>query len=84
MDVVIQALPYLMQGLQVTLKVFLIAITIGFGIGLFLALLRLSPIAPLRWLAKIFVDIIRGTPILVQLFFIYFGLNSLGFISLDR
>ncbi|MGO4998846.1 amino acid ABC transporter permease [Oceanisphaera sp. W20_SRM_FM3] len=84
MDVVIQSLPYLWQGLQVTLKVFVIAIILGFGIGLVLALLRLSPFKPFTWLAKIFVDIIRGTPILVQLFFIYFGLNSLGFFSLDR
>ncbi|MFD1007649.1 amino acid ABC transporter permease [Oceanisphaera ostreae] len=84
MDVVIESLPYLWQGLQVTLKIFIIAISLGFGIGLILALLRLSPIKPLTWLAKIFVDIIRGTPILVQLFFIYFGLNSLNFISLDR
>ncbi|ART82695.1 nickel transporter [Oceanisphaera profunda] len=84
MDVVIQSLPYLWQGLQVTLKVFIIAIILGFGIGLLLALMRLSPIKPLTWVSKIFVDIIRGTPILVQLFFIYFGLNSLGFFSLDR
>lgn len=84
MDVVIQSLPYLWQGLQVTLKVFIIAISLGFGIGLLLALMRLSPIKLLIWVSKIFVDIIRGTPILVQLFFIYFGLNSLGFFSLDR
>lgn len=84
MDVVIQSLPYLWQGLQVTLKVFIIAISLGFGVGLLLALMRLSPIKLLTWVSKIFVDIIRGTPILVQLFFIYFGLNSLGFFSLDR
>lgn len=73
-----------MAGTASYLKVFIIAIILGFGIGLILALLRLSPIKPLTWLSKIFVDIIRGTPILVQLFFIYYGLNSLSFISLDR
>src|SRR5690606_30030998 len=41
-------------------------------------------IRALNWIAKIFIDAIRGTPILVQLFFFYFGLNSLEFISFDR
>lgn len=80
-----KSLPYLFDGLQVTLKVFVIAIIIGFFLGLIVALLRLSHrFFILRWIAKFFVDAIRGTPILVQLFFIYFGLNTLEFISLDR
>lgn len=84
MEVILKSLPYLFDGLQVTLKVFIIAIIIGFFLGLIVALLRLSPFFILRWIAKFFVDAIRGTPILVQLFFIYFGLNTLEFISLDR
>lgn len=84
MEVIIDSLPYLFEGLKVTLKVFIISIILGFFIGLFVALLRLSPMKVLNWLAKIFVDVIRGTPILVQLFFFYFGLNSLDIISLDR
>jgi len=84
MEVIINSLPYLFEGLKVTLKVFIISIILGFFIGLFVALLRLSPIKILNWIAKVFVDIIRGTPILVQLFFFYFGLNSLDIISLDR
>jgi glutamine transport system permease protein len=81
---IINAFPYLMEGLQVTLYIFAIAIVIGFFIGLIVALLRLAPLKILNWIAKIFVDAIRGTPFIVQLFFIYFGLNSLGFISLDN
>ncbi|EGQ20739.1 glutamine ABC superfamily ATP binding cassette transporter, membrane protein [Sporosarcina newyorkensis 2681] len=84
MEVILKSLPYLFDGLQVTLKLFIIAIIIGFFLGLIVALLRLSPFFILRWIAKFFVDAIRGTPILVQLFFIYFGLNTLEFISLDR
>jgi glutamine transport system permease protein len=38
----------------------------------------------LNWIAKVFVDIIRGTPFIVQLFFLYFGLNSLEWVSLDN
>ncbi|MBF6634569.1 amino acid ABC transporter permease [Microbacterium sp. APC 3898] len=84
MDTIINAFPYLMEGLQVTLYIFAIAIVIGFLIGLIVALFRLAPLKILNWIAKIFVDAIRGTPFIVQLFFIYFGLNSLDFISLDN
>ncbi len=78
------ALPYLLEGLQVTLYIFVIAIIIGFLIGLLMALLRLSPFKILNWISKIFVDAIRGTPFIVQLFFIYFGLNSFEFLSMDN
>ncbi|MCM3612164.1 amino acid ABC transporter permease [Planococcus sp. MERTA32b] len=84
METWINALPYLLEGLQITLYIFIIAIIIGFLIGLLMALLRLSPFKILNWIAKIFVDAIRGTPFIVQLFFIYFGLNSLDFISMDN
>ncbi|MDN7246698.1 amino acid ABC transporter permease [Planococcus shenhongbingii] len=84
MDTVVNALPFLMDGLQVTLYIFAIAIVLGFIIGLIVALFRLAPIKILNWIAKIFVDAIRGTPFIVQLFFIYFGLNSLGFFSMDN
>ncbi len=84
MDTIIAAFPYLMAGLKVTLYIFFFSIIFGFLIGLVTALMRLTSIKPLNWIAKIFVDIIRGTPFIVQLFFIYFGLNGLEFISLDR
>jgi len=84
MEAILNALPYLLEGLKVTIYIFVIAIILGFIIGLVVALLRLSPIKVLNWVAKIFIDAIRGTPILVQLFFFYYGLNSLEFISLDR
>lgn len=83
-DKIKAAMPTLLDGLQVTLYIFAVAIVLGFLIGLVMALFRLSPIKPLQWISKIFVDAIRGTPFIVQLFFIYFGLNSLSFISLDN
>lgn len=84
MEAMINALPYLLEGLQITLYIFFIAIIIGFLIGLLMALLRLSPFKILNWIAKIFVDAIRGTPFIVQLFFIYFGLNSFEYLSMDN
>lgn len=83
MDIIRAAMPMLLDGLQVTLYIFAIAIVIGFLIGLVVALLRLSPLKILNWLAVIYVDAIRGTPFIVQLFFIYFGINSLQILSLD-
>jgi glutamine transport system permease protein len=82
-DIIISALPILLKGLQVTLYIFLIAILLGFIIGLVIALLRLAPLKILNWIAKAYVDAIRGTPFIVQLFFIYFGINSLQVISLN-
>lgn len=84
MDIMINAFPYLLEGLKVTLYIFIIAVILGFLIGLVVALLRLSPIKPLNWIAVIYVDAIRGTPFIVQLFFIYFGLNTIPWISLDN
>lgn len=84
MDTIINAFPYLIDGLQTTLYIFVVAIILGFIIGLIVALFRLSPFKILNFIALIFVNAIRGTPFIVQLFFIYFGLNTLEFISLDR
>ncbi|WP_045518551.1 amino acid ABC transporter permease [Neobacillus niacini] len=83
MDIIVSAVPVLLKGLQVTLYIFLIAILLGFIIGLVIALLRLAPLKILNWIAKAYVDAIRGTPFIVQLFFIYFGINSLQVISLN-
>jgi glutamine transport system permease protein len=83
MDIIMAALPILLKGLQVTLYIFVIAIILGFLIGLVMALLKLAPLKILNWIAKVYVDAIRGTPFIVQLFFIYFGLNSLNILSLN-
>lgn len=84
MNIIMAVLPILFKGLQVTLYIFVIAIILGFLIGLVLALLRLAPIKILNWIAKVYVNAIRGTPFIVQLFFIYFGINSLHLISLNN
>lgn len=84
MDVIRNALPYLMDGLVVTLYIFVIALILGFIIGLIVALLRLAPIKLLNWIAKTYINAIRGTPFIVQLFFIYFGLNTIPWISMDK
>ncbi len=84
MNIILSALPILLKGLEVTIYIFVIAIILGFLIGLVVALLRLSSSKVLNGIAKVYINAIRGTPFIVQLFFIYFGINSLHVISLDN
>lgn len=72
----------LWQGTRLTLTLTLLASVFGLALGLVGALGRLSRFAPLRWLAGAYVEIFRGTPLLVQLFFLYFGLPQLTGITL--
>src|SRR3546814_2701652 len=67
-------LPILLQGAVVTLEVTALAFVLSTVIGLGLALLKLSSAAPLRVGASWFINVIRGLPIIVQLFYIYFVL----------
>ncbi|OIN68050.1 nickel transporter [Exiguobacterium sp. KRL4] len=84
MEVAKTAFPFFLEGLQITLYIFIIAVIVGFLIGLIVALMRLSPLKILNGIAIVYIDVIRGTPFIVQLFFIYFGLNSLEWLSMDR
>lgn len=60
--------------LQVTLLAFMLAV----ALGLLAALAKASAAAPLRWLSHCYVEFIRNTPVLLQIFIIFFGLPSLG------
>ena len=76
-------LPFLLQGLQVTVVVSLLAMVVGAVVGLVVALARLSPIPPLRWLAAFYVDFLRSTPLLIQLVWVFFALPILLGFSLS-
>lgn len=74
-------LPYLnlfMSGLFITVKASLLAILLGLFIGVVVGSLRVVPVPFLRWIGAAYIYVIRGTPLLIQLFLIYFGLPSLG------
>jgi His/Glu/Gln/Arg/opine family amino acid ABC transporter permease subunit len=66
------------DGAVMTLVVSVAATLIGLVIGMLTALARLSPWAPLRGAARAYVEVIRGTPLLVQLFFLYAALPLYG------
>lgn len=73
-----QSAPLLGKGLLWTVVLSLVGMGAGLALGFGLALMRLSPLAALRWPARIYVSAIRGTPLLVQLFLIYYGLPQFG------
>ncbi|MDR0540286.1 MAG: amino acid ABC transporter permease [Spirochaetaceae bacterium] len=75
--VINEAFPLLARGALITLETTFIALILALVIGLFTCLAHLSPSKPLRSLALIYIGIIRGTPLLVQTFFIYFGVPQL-------
>jgi octopine/nopaline transport system permease protein len=66
----------LLPGLPLTLELALSAIALGSVLSLPLALMRLSPIALLNWPSKAYVFAFRSTPLLVQIFLIYYGLGQ--------
>ena len=71
-------LPILLKGCVVTIQITLAALVLSTLLGFVLALMRLSPSPILRWPAVTFITIIRGIPIIVQLFYMYFVLPDLG------
>ena len=72
------ALPTLIAATPVTLGFALAAMLLGLPLALLVALARLSGMGPLRGVSSLFVSFMRGTPLLVQIFMIYYGLPSLG------
>lgn len=71
-------LPFILSGISMTLAVSFISMFIGLGFGLILALFRGSQRRILRWPARIYISFMRGTPMLVFLFILYFGLPIIG------
>jgi His/Glu/Gln/Arg/opine family amino acid ABC transporter permease subunit len=70
--------PVLLRGVGWTVQLTLLALLFGIPIGLVGALARLSRFRPLSLIAALYVEVIRGTPLLVQIFFIYFVLPKVG------
>src|SRR5215468_12034350 len=71
-------LPILLQGLWLTVLVTAGSLALSTLLGLIWALMRVSGVRALQWLAKSIVNVIRGIPIIVQLFYIYFVMPELG------
>ena len=83
MSYILQVLPSLLDGAMVTLQVFCIVIVLSIPLGAILAFLMQVHFKPLQWLITLYVWIMRGTPLLLQLIFFYYVLPSVG-IVMDR
>jgi His/Glu/Gln/Arg/opine family amino acid ABC transporter permease subunit len=76
-------LPPLLRAAKFTLNIALLSILVGAVVGLLLALLKMSRRPILRRPAELYIEVIRGTPALAQLYIVYFGLAGVG-LTLDN
>ena len=72
-DLVVTSFPLLLLGAGVTIKITAMSVALGVLIGLFVGIARICRVRPLRFLAAVYVDFFRGTPLLVQIFLFYFA-----------
>ena len=68
-----------LTGLWLTIQISVLGLIGAIVIGTFVALARVSPIVPLRWIGGAYVEFFRNTPLVVQLFFVFLGLPLIGF-----
>lgn len=74
----IESLPYVLEGIWYTLLISIVSMMLGLIIGFFLALARTSKYKILEWPARLYISFMRGVPILVILFLLYFALPVIG------
>lgn len=75
---VLAAWPMFLEGAIQTLRMSAISMAAGLALGIVFMLMRISMLGPVRTIAIGYIEIIRNTPFLVQVFFIYFGMPTLG------
>jgi len=80
LELFLRSLPLLKSAVLMTLMLGLGSFVLGSSLGLMVALARISDVAVLRWLAFAYVSIFRGTPLLVQILLLYFGLPYYGIV----
>ncbi|MGE5674427.1 MAG: amino acid ABC transporter permease [Mycobacterium leprae] len=83
-QVAVQALPFLLQGALMTLKLTAIGATCGIILGTLVGLGRTSGIKWLDWLLRVYVEVLRGTPLYVQLLLVVFGLPEITGINFNE
>ena len=76
-ELIQSAVPLLLSGAAITIEITALSVFFGMLIGIVVALIRLSGVKVLRWLGNVYVDFIRGTPLLIQIFLVYFALPSI-------
>ena len=77
LGLVVNSFPLLLMGAVVTIQITVLSVLLGVLIGLFVGIARISSFRLIRWAAAVYVDFFRGTPLLVQIFLIYFAIPVL-------
>ena len=80
MDLMIESLPRLLNATKLTIELTLLSLFFGIFVGVFFAILRTSKNKVFYYIAYYYSYILRGTPLLVQIFIIYFGLGQVEWI----
>ena len=80
---VANSFPLLLEGALVTIKITALSVSFGLLIGLVASIARMSKFWIIKMLASLYVDFIRGTPLLVQIFIIYFALPMITGVRVD-
>ena len=71
-----QCMPQLTMGLKLTLQMTILSLVLAVIVGMITCLFSISKVKPLNWISGIYLSLIRGTPLMVQAFFIYFGITG--------
>lgn len=82
-DYLLKITPVIANGLGVTVSLFLIVLVLSLPAGILAALLRLSPIGIVRKIMALYVYVMRGTPLMLQILFIYYGLPFIPYIGVQ-
>ncbi len=84
MDDLINISLYILQGAVISIKIYVVTIIFAIPLGMLCAMGKMTKIAPLKWFLEMYTWVFRGTPLLLQLFFTYFGLKILFGIELSK
>jgi arginine/lysine/histidine transport system permease protein len=74
---IVPSMPYILGGIKVTLQIVATAAFFGFALGILLALFKISRLKILTWFADAYTSVFRGTPLILQLMIIYYGLPQI-------
>ena len=83
MDKLLNTIWLMLEGTQVTLEIFTITLAVAIPLGLLAALARISGLRPLAVLMEFYIWLMRGTPLMLQLLFVYFALPMVGIMLPD-
>ena len=83
MEYVSSLLPFMLEGTKITLQLFFLTLIMALPLGVIMAVCRMSKFKPLNIFMQFYIWVFRGTPLLLQLLFFYFGLGIVG-IAIDR